>query len=104
MSEQLKPCPFCGFCGGSNIIVSETDDESMSGFDAVECDDCGCEMMGSTAADWNTRALTPKQQHADEMYDVLNKVMDWYIYGDGEMPTSIQQSASSLLAKARGEQ
>lgn len=83
MSEELKNCPFCG---SQEIIVNETDEESMSGFDSVECGGCGCgcEIMGGTVKDWNTRTLTPKQQHADEMYDVLKRyhLESRFVYGE----------------------
>ena len=47
MSEELKPCPFCG---GSNI----TEEASIS---VVFCADCGGEKDTDFGGDWNTRPI-----------------------------------------------
>lgn len=57
MSEELKPCPFCG---GSDV--------SPSSFD-VKCMECGVEMPGGTEraiAAWNRRAPSPDMREAVE--------------------------------------
>ena len=47
MSEELRPCPFCG---GSNIIIEEA-------LETLYCDDCGCELAEDFGGNWNTRPI-----------------------------------------------
>lgn len=55
--SDIKPCPFCG---SDEIEVSEVDEPSKSGWDSVECKNCGVEGTGWNVDDWNKRAETPK--------------------------------------------
>jgi Lar family restriction alleviation protein len=64
MSDDLKPCPFCG----STLVSEETNRDHWP---VVMCDDCGatgpCINLGRNAANasWNARSLTevlPKEQ------------------------------------------
>ncbi|HBF46192.1 MAG TPA: hypothetical protein DDW91_06830 [Shewanella frigidimarina] len=52
--SDLKPCPFCG---SKDIAANTVNEESMSGYDSVECLNCGVEGMGWSVDDWNERAL-----------------------------------------------
>lgn len=70
MSEQLKPCPFCG--GEGNLISHEDPRVTNYGYE-VDCGDCGargpltdCAWNGDTSAAksgavlaWNMRAPSP---------------------------------------------
>lgn len=76
MSEELKPCPFCG---GKNISYST----HQIGI-AVGCDSCGavCEIKGSKdqcAEAWNTRAQLPSK--GGEAVAWLDPVrgLDWLV-------------------------
>ena len=71
MNEKLKPCPFCG---------SEPEIYSTKTIYRIYCDDEKCHVhpdiwqMGTfeeIAQKWNTRALTPQQEHADELFSEL---------------------------------
>lgn len=64
MSEELKPCPFCG--GKAVIEVIEPHEHiickmpSYTGGAFIECKECGCAISGETkieaAGKWNRRA------------------------------------------------
>ena len=71
LSEGLKPCPFCG---------------STRVYDAglwhhvIKCLDCGtrsapCSKWDEAVSSWNTRALTPAQERANELFDALGYVL-----------------------------
>ena len=71
LAEGLKPCPFCG---------------STRVYDAglwhhvIKCLDCGtrsapCSKWNEAVSSWNTRALTPAQERADELLDALGYVL-----------------------------
>lgn len=102
--SELKPCPFCG---GEAWI-----DRDSSGWNKVKANHSdNCPLFGnnmltwSSGSDvpmvgkWNTRALTPKKQCADEMYAFINKLA---IGLANDFP-SLRDSAIEILAKARGE-
>ena len=72
MSEvKLLPCPGCGLIDESIVRLV-----SFGRKDRVQCGMCGWQGPAeSTEAaaimGWNTRALTPRQQAADLMYEAL---------------------------------
>ena len=47
MSEELRPCPFCG---GRHIETAEN-------LDLVYCFDCGAKMRTDLGGGWNTRPI-----------------------------------------------
>lgn len=53
MSEELKPCPFCGGTDAEEVRDMET------GLFAVQCPDCSANILGYTPDEakdlWNTR-------------------------------------------------
>jgi hypothetical protein len=51
------PCPICKSC---NIVVYETDEQSKSGYDAVECQNCDAIAYGYSVEDWNEIARPPE--------------------------------------------
>lgn len=89
MTEKLKPCPFCG--GTPELI----DNNPCAVIIYVRCPKCKAMIVrepenAEDTADkdakqavieaWNTRKLTPTQEHADELYEGLTTVLD--IVGD----------------------
>lgn len=76
MSEELKPCPFCGGDPIMRRTVQEypADADGPAGdYDAwftFHCDDCGVEMGGEYRAEaiaaWNRRAPSPDMREAVE--------------------------------------
>jgi len=101
---ELKPCPFCGSTdvGGSQC--------------KIYCYVCNAEIRGETteqaAVKWNTRALTPAQQHADEMYLCLQEELE--LIQDAISQLTLKSALFSsvverivkddeLLTKARGD-
>lgn len=104
---ELKPCPFCG---GNAIDATG----KFPGAHAIYCSNqstCGNRSM-YTVEDWNTRTLTPAQQHADEMYRCLQEELEFLqeaisqltlkdaLFGSiGERLVEVGE----LLSKARGE-
>ena len=47
MSEELRPCPFCG---GNDIVYEEA-------LSVTYCNDCGGELDEGFGSDWNTRPI-----------------------------------------------
>lgn len=119
MSEQLKPCPFCG--GEAELISSEPSTANHNDgavHSAVACFCFGCKVMpypklwhvndSEAISAWNTRALTPKQQCADEMYEILNKVrlsqcMSRNEIEHSDLLSELHHDIEKVLAKAKGE-
>lgn len=106
MSNELKPCPFCG---GEAWQFIPSDVRMINKGCFVECKRCGvrtsCGYPNGDTVDvsllvWNTRALTPKQQCADEMYELLASLADTCL---DEGHTAAMMEIKNLLAKARGE-
>lgn len=109
MSEELKPCPFCGgeaeFDWGSVVDLGSKSHQ----YGDVSCKDCeacfSVESVDDNMSDedlislWNTRTLTPKQQHADDMYKMLAYLIanNRLVYGEDD------DAANELLSKVRGE-
>ena len=71
MTEELKPCPFCG---GKPIAYDMLESLSIC---TVECSSCDITVEGrtteATATKWNTRALTqrPEAQEGEAFESVL---------------------------------
>lgn len=63
MTEQLKPCPFCGGVGRHFVSSSENN---------VHCQDCGANVHYMT---WNNRPYENKIK-ADAVREALNYVME----------------------------
>ena len=106
MSEELKPCPFCG---GEAWQFIPSDARMANHGCFVECKECGCRTSGEypngdtvavSLLAWSTRALTPKQQCADEMYGKLEKVAELF---ESICEDDAAKEIRDLLAKSRGE-
>lgn len=93
MRYELKPCPFCG----GNPIDGTGKYPSKN---VIWCSNqpvnCGNRSM-YTVEQWNTRNLEPKQQLADEMFDMLEHLLNvenlWHDY----------KSIEDLISRSRGE-
>lgn len=103
--SELKPCPFCG---GEAWQFIPSDVRMINKGCFVECKRCGvrtsCGYPNGDTVDfsllvWNTRALTPKQQCADEMYELLETIEN----DDGKIPEWLWDMMQQVKAKARGE-
>ena len=56
MSEELRPCPFCG---GNDIVYEEA-------LSVTYCNDCGGELDEGFGSDWNTRPIEDALQAENE--------------------------------------
>lgn len=106
--SKLLPCPYCG---GEAVFESES--ECGTDFDYVVCTGCRARsdgyisgMASCAVEEWNARHLTPKQQHADEMYEMLDSLIATVKLGQCQNGQLLRyaKEIESLLAKARGEQ
>ena len=86
MSEELKPCPFCGT---SELLGFEPSHEG--GWTVVKCRKCGC--SGSTGrstsepeavAWWNRRAITAKPSEAEGVADHIGAAIDNLVHDNYE--------------------
>jgi Lar family restriction alleviation protein len=62
MSEELKPCPFCGCVDVRPVKHSKNFDGTM--LTSINCQDCGATTLGDdseAARKWNTRNITLDQ-------------------------------------------
>lgn len=95
MSEQLKPCPFCG----GDAEISRYGNSKMSTM--YHCNWCGVALETSEEHNhgerWNERFETPMQKAAPEMYEMLKALLP-QIAGS---PAALK--INRLLTKARGE-
>ena len=75
MSDELKPCPFCG---GKPTFVHATSEDIGNGYvcrtlAVISCDHCMFDMAGETdedaAAAWNARAAVTDEQFALAVHD-----------------------------------
>lgn len=75
MSDELKPCPFCG---GKPTFVHATSEDIGNGYvcrtlAVISCDHCMFDMTGETdekaAAAWNARAAVADGQFALAIHD-----------------------------------
>ena len=70
MTEGLRPCPYCG---------SRSVGDAGIWRHVIKCHRCGSRSApfsewNEAVRAWNTRTLSPKQKHADELFDAL-----WYV-------------------------
>lgn len=75
MSENLKPCPFCG--SHDVQLANENYDPCTYKFGHCECGAKGPERLiaADAIAAWNLRVLSPKQQEEVEMLrEALEKI------------------------------
>ena len=74
MSEELKPCPFCG--GEAYEYISMRLGEE----DGIGCTDCGVLLLSMTAKAWNTRTDTQQveqlRKERDELAAHVNMLRD----------------------------
>lgn len=75
MSDELKPCPFCG---GKPTFVHATSEDIGNGYvcrtlAVISCDHCMFDMTGETdedaAAAWNARAAVTDEQFSLAVHD-----------------------------------
>ena len=70
-TKELAPCPYCGSTHVSGGGMWRH---------VIKCHDCGahskpCAKWHEAVDAWNTRALSPEQVHADELFEVLDYVL-----------------------------
>ena len=75
MSEELKPCPFCG--GSASIDRMGNSRVSMQ----ISCDNCGChfesgEIWIDEYSHWNKRATDRLEQENAELREGLQDLLD----------------------------
>lgn len=91
MSEELKSCPFCGSMAKirehNNPPVLSCFNYFAEHYYSVKCLNikCMCSFSGFASQEdaikfWNTRTLTPAQEHAEELYEGLSTMLN--ITGD----------------------
>lgn len=99
MSEQLKPCPFCG----GDAEISRYGNSKMSTM--YHCNWCGVSLETSEEHNhgerWNDRFETPMQKCAPEMHELLKDLL-------GNSSFNVEHSDAAdkielMFAKARGE-
>lgn len=68
MSEELKPCPFCG-----DKPEPRWDDIQL---DFVHCSNEDCDLYGAEITEeyWNTRAATIKSDNTQALYNALAEI------------------------------
>lgn len=75
MSDELKPCPFCG---GKPTFVHATSEDIGNGYvcrtlAVISCDHCMFDMAGETDEDavvtWNARSAVTDEQFAVAVHD-----------------------------------
>lgn len=101
MSEQLKPCPFCG--GEARL---DRDSSGWNKIKAKHSDNCplhGNNLLTWSSGDdvpmvvkWNTRALTPKQECANEMREILLQIQTL-----GGLGVSMHRRIDKVLSELR---
>ena len=108
MSDELKPCPFCG---KKNVIVKETD-TSLGEFYYVECYYCestsGKYISGTLAKqNWNDRVVSPELLEClEEVVKMvpLNKnvdhMPDWW-KRDKEKRANAVSKANALIERVK---
>jgi len=91
MSEELKPCPFCG----TDIIL----EGSLSDGEWYICDYCGAESGGDGVNGWNTRPIEDTLRAENErLREALQKIKNWCcVDPDGGVETTISEMVEQAL-------
>lgn len=101
---ELKPCPFCG-----STDIGGSQGKAYCYKCRATIDACDTE---SAATMWNTRTLTPAQQHADELVGCLQSELEFLQEAISQLTlkdalfSSVGErivEVGELLCKARGE-
>lgn len=95
MSEEFIATEKCPVCGKNDRLELRPCRLGPDYESDVFCSRCQCKIPSSK---WNTRALTPKQQCSDEMYEMLNDFLHNHEFGD-----MVDAKIKALLKKVRGE-
>ena len=68
---MLNPCPFCG---STRVYDAGLWHHVIK---CLDCETCSapCSNWNEAVTRWNTRALTPAQARADELFDALGYVL-----------------------------
>lgn len=82
MSEELKPCPFCGGRGVESIVV---------GIKAIMCENANCSMGAMEVDEWNTRPI-------EDVLKAANVTASQIIADLQEENDALKSSVSNLLA------
>lgn len=92
MSDELKPCPFCGETDADHLKKS-----AVTG--GVFCDTCGCDGPWSPAfdGDWNTRAVDPAAIRKAALQEAADVVRE---FGNAMSRIGLHPDADSLRCDA----
>lgn len=71
MSEELRPCPFCG----EDAHIERMGDSHQSTI--YECDSCGCRL--ETGEEWGHGGAWNRRPMEDKLYEDLKRGEDMYI-------------------------
>lgn len=92
MSDELKPCPFCGEDETTYFGLSHLTGQ-------IFCESCGCEGPWSPAfdGDWNTRAVDPAAIRKAALQEAADVVRE---FGNAMSRIGLHPDADSLRCDA----
>ena len=104
MTKKLKPCPFCG----DEAVIEQLDEDYNNEWRIYcrnsngECKMQPCTRIYETQEDaieaWNTRALTPAQEHAEELALLLFDLLFACLCGSLQEKQTLLDRAEALLS------
>ncbi len=102
--SELKPCPFCG----DEAVIEQLDEDYNDEWCIYclnsdgECKMQPCTQIYETQEDaieaWNTRALTPAQEHAEELALLLFDLLFACLCGSLQEKQTLLDRAEALLS------